>query len=371
MQEAGATSRTVMQEEGATARTGMQVQGQLKMQAADLAAKDRQMAGAEKARRETQEWETGQNSIRLKLEKELENNRMEWEREKHLGDVERMEAQDKRALDITKLTLAVGKHESDVRQNVLLKQMDMVGQSMTADEKKKSYYEERRRLADERSTAYNKTKTRTIDKLESDARIAFRPGFVGTAPVATLNQSYGEALAAEGSKISVTDFLSPGMTSLRLKAMRGELSPEDIRITWAVTDGYADNLEDRANQAKTDPERKFWLHAKSEMLNNKTKILQQLNEETAISGSKQTFGMIIRDGIWDIEGLSPGQSYQLALDEGKSWDEYMVEVKGGIEPFSLPEIELGTPEGAELASFIRNLYSTGRANQLEMEPSEE
>lgn len=363
MQQAGATARTSMQEAGASERTAMNVAGQRQMQAANLAAQDRRAAEQEKARRETQKWNATQSDITRRLEKEIEDNRLEWDKAKFQQDVDRMKELDATAMDIMKLRMAARKHESDVQRNVMLKQMDMLGQKMTADEKKRTYFEEQRKLAEERDAIYENTKSRVSEKLDADMRVAFKPG-ANTQPVETLNQTYQEALSGEKSNITAEDLQSPGLTTLKMKAMKNELSAEDFRAFWAVTDAFTEGLQDRADAATSEIERKYWLHAKSEMLNNKTKIMQYMDNDTSVGNTSKTFGQLIRDGIWDLEGLSAGKSYMSALAEGKTWEDYMGELQASIEPFSMPEIELNTSKGRGLDAFIRELYTEQTGGSL-------
>lgn len=363
MQEAGATSRAGQAERGATARAGMQIQAQQQMQAAELEANDRRAAEAEKARREDRSFQETQSEMSRQLEREIANNRLEWDKARHREEIDQMEEADKRADDMELIRLAMQLGAAEQSQNVTLKSIKAIGRAMEGTEKVKSYYMEQGRNTENLRNVYDATKRNVVDRIESDARISFSPG-KQTTPAADLQATYQDALSAEGGNITIEDLKSPGMTKLKTKAMEGKLHPEDFRIMWAATDGMMEVLQDKIDAAPTDVEGRYWKHARSEIGNYKRLVKQFANDETSIeTGTKRTFGLLVREGLGSLEGFSPGSLYTKFKEEGGSWDDFYKEMTSAREPYRMADIPdelFQTKYGRERLTGFRTLLESKR-----------
>jgi fido (protein-threonine AMPylation protein) len=103
MQEASANKRAATAEQGANQRNTQQIQAEQEMNAANRAMQDRRAAEAEKGRREDMEYKKSIDQAQMALTKELEGNRLDWEKAKNSQDLERAKEAEEIEFDLRKL----------------------------------------------------------------------------------------------------------------------------------------------------------------------------------------------------------------------------------------------------------------------------
>mgnify|MGYP003932089825 CR=1 FL=1 len=370
MQNKAAMERTQVQEAGATARTGMQVGAQERMQAAQLEAQDRRAAEAERGRRETQEWTAAQNKITRRLEKEMEDNRLGFEKATHQDDIDRMEELDKRASDIAIINAALGKYVADTQRSTTFKILSTSNQARKKEQEFITTVTEMRQEAEAAEDVYNKTKDKVKDDLEYDARFKYNAELsqytgktIASGPERMLNDRLQSMLAENGSAIAADD-LQGFQGKLAEKIRDGKVAPEDIKIAMSVADAFVEKAESKADAAKSSAERNYWKRTRTLAADKMHRIRALANDSTSIKDSNNlTVKNIINEGLAHLDGRSMGSEILKLAREGLGVDDYMTQLKQSYEPMSFPEITGLQSKWAEsLVPELQNIFNSNEGD---------
>lgn len=361
MQNKAAMERTQVQEAGATARTGMQVGAQERVQAAQLEAQDRRAAEAERGRRETNEWNAAQNEITRRLEKEMEDNRLNQREAFHKDDLDRLDKADKRAASLAKLRMAWEKWQADLTQSSTIKMLEMQAGDKAREEKMVTELTRQKEESEQASKAYQTMVDRAADRTSSSLALDFPKGAAWQAPNRALARVFSDV--EDGSGVTFEDLQSPGMIKLRSKIVQGNVSAGDVNLLRGKIDGITRDLQDRADKEENEVKRAYLRTVKSAVLDLKFKLDNLKGDKAPIGDSKRTVGMVIRMGFGDADGTSLGARVRAAQEQGQSIQDYIAFMKQPRNPFSIPDdFDLDDPYVAEFANTMQTLYGKAQAN---------
>lgn len=376
MQESGATGRTLMQEGGATARTGMQIQGQLKMQAAELEAKDRQMAEAEAARRDD-----NQHSRLMQEERQqflAEQNRLsqEWSRSKEKRDRTHEKKVIQMGLDNMTLQGMVDAEADRQRNKVILAMATMGQQKLSGQQKLVTAFAEEAEKSEENQRVHEHTLERVKDGALLDKRLdlpiagerypatgfgAKLPAHITPRPdtAADPMSVLQDQARGHGSKINMGDLRSDRIHLVEKQIAEKNLDVEDVRVAVSALEGMKLALTTKRDEAPKG-EFDFWDDHIDTISQMRLNLSQMMYNTSKIGESKvETVGGVVRHALGPIDGISTGSRIAKMKAFGTSnADAAKSYIESLRESIEVPGL-LTAPEGA--SPYLADLVA--RRNQ--------
>ncbi|MGD2065663.1 MAG: hypothetical protein PVI43_00655 [Candidatus Bathyarchaeota archaeon] len=372
MQEASANKRAATAEQGANQRNTQQVQAEQEMNAANMAMQDRRAAEVEKGRREDMEYKRTIDQAQMALTKELEGNRLDWEKAKNSQDLERAKEAEDIEFDLRKLDTLFQARQTANNNNIMttllktgLKREEAKEKFITAQQQQSIDAEQATVIYSKvKEAAYNGTKDILITTKRPDGVIdKSKEGAEKSVMGALQNQ-----ISLNRSKVNIEDLRSSRIGELETKIVSGQINFTDLRNARASIEGVQQNLDEKIEEASgIKKDYLTWQRNElSELLGNLNGLVH--SKRKLLTDENLTIGSLASRAFGPIDGFSSSSLAKGMKDTGMDFEAMWEEMSKSINPLAPLEI----PEGAfkskrvlDFANSLNNIISGTQAANLE------
>ena len=365
MQESSANKRAATAEQGANQRNTQQIQAEQEMNAANMAMQDRRAAEAERGRREDMEYKKAIDQAQMALTKELESNRLEWEKAKYDKDLERAKEAEDTEFDLRKLDSIFQARQTANNNNIMTTLLKTGLKRESAKEKFITAQQQQYIEAEQVNTVFSKAKQSAYEGTRDALFTAkTKDEAEKTAMKAVQNQ-----IIMNRSKVNIEDLRSNNIGELETKLVSGQVSFTDLRSARAAIEGVMQTIDEKMSDSEgAGRAQAHWAWQRnelSELLGNLNNLVH--SNRKLLTDENLTIGSLASRAFGPIDGFSNSSLVKGMKDTGMDFEAMWDEMSKSINPLAPLDIPTGTFKSKRVADFansLNNIISGAQASNI-------